>query len=445
MTTDAQLFEAGVDALVAAGFLEPAFLSIARIAQDALAQGPINGGDGSPFPGPFGFCIILFTDEQSNNDPLEFDEVDEIVAELTLPSGQISPFVGFVPGDSEGDLFRELANKTNGFAATIEDFRSDPTTAQNLVQQTISACAQAIQANAGCRDPLEEFVVQTEEPPVDYPVNTTLEAVNVTCPDGSDPLSALWFSKSSAVTVVEESNPAFVEAFALGQFDVCLNTTCANPAGSPATSSTTCCTSLTVNLPPRKTLVAVQATVNDIGGLAPPNRTASKSGKGKSGKGDSSSRRRELRAYTTSKSSSSGKGWRRSSGKGSSSSSKKQVRAEINYGGPMADFGITSAYTGEVSAFSVTLKYPIEDGRIKFYIIVNGDKMVSAEALMFSPTYGGKSQFLKLVTPIAIAAGDLIEIGLDESRFAEDMFDTLEDTLPEGNVASVVTYLEVEV
>ena len=86
LTTDPALFAAGVRALTTSGSREPAFLSLARIAQDTLGT-PIDGGDGSTFPGEIGFCSILFTDERSNGDPLEFDEVQEVVSALTSPSG----------------------------------------------------------------------------------------------------------------------------------------------------------------------------------------------------------------------------------------------------------------------------------------------------------------------------------------------------------------------
>lgn len=127
------------------GGQEPAWDALIETTLDAIPRTMTNDGlfieglsqpTGS-FPRPYGYCPILVTDENSNNNEPQ-NTYDAVVQTLAARN---APFFGFTEEDED---FDQLAIDAGGQRRDLDDFLSDPATELNAM---LSACVAQLREN----------------------------------------------------------------------------------------------------------------------------------------------------------------------------------------------------------------------------------------------------------------------------------------------------------
>uniref|UniRef100_A0A7S3L3X5 VWFA domain-containing protein n=1 Tax=Amphora coffeiformis TaxID=265554 RepID=A0A7S3L3X5_9STRA len=380
LTKDPSKFQVGLQSLETDGSTEAGFAAVSTVATNQLQHGGrVDGGSSPVFPSQQGFCSILFTDEDSNGDPAAYDTVEEVAS--ILHSTGNSTFFGIVPRmellNSNGDTYGKLAAATGGTVMDINEFISDDVAADVMIDTILDQCVTTTYTKAGC---LVTGDYDFEDVSLPFSFQMTGQA---TCSDGKLPIRTLWYSNAPEVSF---SNLAMATASASGNYTVCHQVTCLDATfSSNAERESTCCTEVSVTgakVPGR--LVSLQASANQIGGPV-------------------QSARRRLRF----------------SNKAVAAPSGGQ-RAIVSYGGPDDHIGDVAMYPGYVVGFTVVLTEPVTEGEVLFCLKINGKALTSNGSLSFTIS-DDNSKVLHLPQPVPILAGDRIEIGIRESRFAGDL------------------------
>ena len=115
-------------------------------------------------------------------------------------------------------------------------------------------------------------------------------------------------------------------------------------------------------------------------------------------------------------------------------------RATVSYGGPKWFSGYMAPYEGRILAITAILKSSIRSGQVSFFFRVNGANH-EVETLTFSSS-DEISKRLELTTPLDVSAGDMIEIGIKETRFVGD-FATTESVSPGYNTAGITIMMQL--
>ena len=117
-------------------------------------------------------------------------------------------------------------------------------------------------------------------------------------------------------------------------------------------------------------------------------------------------------------------------------------RATVSYGGRDALNGFLVLYSGTILGMTALLTSELTEGQVQLYIRVNGvdSPPGNADSIIFT-TSTGKAQYKEFSIPIAVEPGNVVEIGVLESRFADDFAFTA-NVQPVKNAASVVIMMQ---
>ena len=116
------------------------------------------------------------------------------------------------------------------------------------------------------------------------------------------------------------------------------------------------------------------------------------------------------------------------------------LRAKVSYGGPDSFYGFVVPYDGIILGMTIILEKMLTSGLINFHFRVNGED-ANVESITFSTTTD-LIQLLELSTPLDVEAGDVVEIGVLESRFAGDFPSTTEAVLPNLMTAGITIMMQ---
>jgi len=137
LTVDQGLFTSAANALTASGGFEPGLRAITDTATNALKLGPV-----SSFPGPKGFCAIIFTDEDSDVPSGSSATAERTAASTAMASSALFSIINRSDGLSAEDYGTRA---DGGFAEKTYDINSfNEATANSVISDIIDICVRVI-------------------------------------------------------------------------------------------------------------------------------------------------------------------------------------------------------------------------------------------------------------------------------------------------------------
>ena len=118
-------------------------------------------------------------------------------------------------------------------------------------------------------------------------------------------------------------------------------------------------------------------------------------------------------------------------------------RCIISYGGPDDHTGEVIFTDGYLRGMTVVLEKALTSGTVEFFFKVNNVDVSTSTQVVRMSAADGLRKVLSLTVPIPVASGDLVSVGVRESRFPGEVVGVAEeDVLPARNAAGIVLMME---